>query len=326
MRLAPLILSALFAWTGAALADPIRIGMSSSADPQRSGVYVWLKAFADVLEKHGQAVVFYPNSALGGEDERIELVRLGLLAVNDTGGNEVAAVSPPYDGLSLPFLFRDDAELDKLLHAGRFLARINAEAEPRGVRVVDVAFLGGMSGVFNTRRPVRTMDEVSRLRLRAMDHRDLTLLSAWGVHGVQVAWEEVPQALGTGIAEGYMNAPLVPVIFGHTSNIHYFLNLRIQPSVRTITFSQRWYDGLAPPTRRIVDVAAAQARAANRRWTAAIQKKEFDILRAHGVTIAEPTPQARAAFVARSAAIYAQLVTSKAATSVVTDMMKGRKP
>ena len=69
-----------------------------------------------------------------------------------------------------------------------------------------------MSGLFTARTPIHEIADVERLRLRAMGRLDLLMIEALGASGVQVAWEEVPQALQTGIAQGYFNPPLAPVL------------------------------------------------------------------------------------------------------------------
>ena len=69
---------------------------------------------------------------------------------------------------------------------------------------------------------------------RAMDRRDLVLIETFGASGVQVAWEETPQALQTGIASGYFNPPLAPVLFGHGAYLKYFTDLRVAPAHRLI--------------------------------------------------------------------------------------------
>ena len=317
-----------FAWPQPGVAGQeglVRVATSSSIDPARSGVYVWLKAYMDALHKAGIKTLLYPNSALGGEPDRTELVQLGLLQVNDTGTSEVANLAPLYRVTNLPFLFSDEAHFDRFFLQTDFLDRINAATAPLGLRVVDAAILGGMSGLFNTKKPIARIEDLKGLRLRAMERTDMTILAAWNVPSTQVAWEEVPNALETGIAEGYVNPPMVPVIFGHTRQIKFFSNLRMYPSSRTIVVSEAWYQGLSDRERQAVDNAIRHARQENRRWAAKMRAKELGILASRGVAVTEISLSDRQSFVARARAIYTRLVPTEMAEYAMTAAAEARK-
>jgi TRAP-type C4-dicarboxylate transport system substrate-binding protein len=288
--------------------DILRIAMASNQDPERSGVYVWLKAFADEMRKAGYDTKIYPNSVLGREQDRTELVELGLIEVNDSGTLEVGVFSPLFQSISLPFLFDDYVHFDHFLHGTAFLNLVNRDTTPHGIRVIDVAFLGGMSGIFNSRRPIARLEDMRGLRLRAMDNTDLVIQNSWSVAGTQVSWEEVSQALQTGVAEGYINPPLVPIIFGHTRKLRYFTNILLMPSTRTIVVSEQWYNRQTSAQRADFDRAVIMARRANRRWAENIQAPELNMLRAAKVIVTEPTLAERRRFVIKTRAVYDQII------------------
>lgn len=311
-----LIVSLMLTASGAvtpAAADPhkVRIASSSSEDPEKSGVYVWLQAFRLSLEQSGFATELYPNSALGGEQDRTEMLRLGLLQVNDSGSSEIKSFSPLFGSISLPFLFKSTEHFDNLIRGGEFLRRINNDTAPNGLRVVDVAFLGGMTGLFNTKHPVQRLEDLIELRMRAMERSDLMILNAWGVSGTQVAWEEVPQALETGIAHGYFNAPMVPIIFGHTRQIRYFTNLRMTPSLRVIAVSELWFKSLSPDQIKQFTKAVAAGRRANRAWAYDIQQRERNMLESRGITVSEISDHERGRFSARVRDNYHRIIPAK---------------
>ena len=113
------------------------------------------------------------------------------------------AFSEAYVVAQLPFLFRDLDQFDRLLEDESFMAEVNERLARAGLVLVDAAFLGGMSGLFTTQRPVRSLKDMRGLRLRAMGPARSGADRGFGASGVQVAWEETPQALQTGIASGY---------------------------------------------------------------------------------------------------------------------------
>ena len=306
------VLAALFftltGWIGANVQAEVRIGLSSTADLENSGIYVWVSAFADELEQAGIATTIYPSSTLGNEIVRTEQILLGLLEVNVTGTQEIEVYSELITALDLPFLFRSNEESDALFHHTDYLEEINSSTRPIGMRVIDLGSLGGMTGLFTAREPIRTVADVKEFRMRAMSTEQLEWIEAWGGAGTQVAWEEVPQALQTGIADGYMNPPIVAVLFGHGGQLDYFTDLEMSPSIRVVVFSETWYQGLTAEHRDAVDHAAIVAGAANRKWAVDAIKHEFQLLADVGIEVIHPDSEEREAFRERVLPTYDDMV------------------
>jgi len=304
----------------------VRITTSSNTDATRNGVYVWVKAFSDAMMRGGFRIVLFPNSALGKEEERTDLLQQNLIQMNVAGGQEISAFSPLFGGLELPFLFDGYKQLDNLFHRTPFLTRVNEQLVPHGFAVVDAALLGGMGGLFNTRRPIRTLDDLKGLRLRAMEASQLQVIRSWGVPGTQVAWEEVPQALQTGVADGYINPPLVPVMFGHTSQIKFFTALEMAPAQRVVVASRAWLERMDARERRVFRDAVLAARTANRAWTADMRRRELAILQDAGVTITTPTARARLAFVEATRARYGAIAPREIVDALLALLEQAKVP
>ena len=231
----------------------VRVALAGSPNDNWNGVWVWMRAFIEAMEAAGSPTSVSTNASLGREEDRTELTGLGLLQLNDAGVSEATALSEMYVVAQLPFLFRDLTHFDQLLADAAFLAEVNEKLARAGLVLIDAAFLGGMSGLFTTQRPVRQIEDMKGLRLRAMDRRDLVLIEAFGASGVQVAWEETPQALQTGIAAGYFNPPLAPVLFGHGAYLKYFTDLKVAPAHRLIVASSKWMNAMDVSMRKMVE-------------------------------------------------------------------------
>ncbi|MEM1145906.1 MAG: TRAP transporter substrate-binding protein [Pseudomonadota bacterium] len=270
--------------------------MSSSADPESSGVFIWVQAFVAELERAGIEAIVYPSSTLGSEIVRSQQVLLGLLEVNVTGTQEIEIYSDLIAAFELPFLFSGNHEPDALFHHTDYRDALNRDTVPHGIRVADLAMIGGMTGIFTARAPVETLEDVSSFRLRAMVSDQIDWVESWGGSATKVAWEEVPQALQTGIADGYINPPIVAYLFGHGGQLDYFTDLAIVPSVRVIVFSETWYQSLSPTERDAVDEAVVRARAANRNWVQQTVKSELALLESIGIDVIQLSPPERDKF------------------------------
>ncbi len=284
-------------------AAKVKVALDSPPDLQGSGSYVWAHAFTTYLNEHGMETEEYQRGALGGDDELFDQVSQGLLEVSMSPLNIVASLDNLIYGLRLPYFFDGMEDVDKALYDGGMLDKINEKLTPGGVRVAAVDTVGQGSGIFNTKHPVAKMSDMSDLRMRALDESQIELFKAWGSTGTIVSWAEVPNALQTGVADGYLNPPIVPLLFGHTDFIKYFTDAEISPSLRIAIMSEDWYSGLSDEDRATVDAAIEAANKANRDWLKG-QDAVFGKLKDAGVTITDLSDDARAEFVKASQTTY----------------------
>lgn len=287
----------------ASLAEDVKIGMSTPASMEHNGVYVWIKTCADELTKAGLGTRVYPNSTLGGDRERTYQMQLGLLDLNATGGDEIGRWSPMVAATSRPFLISSYDHMSRFLSQTPYIERVSNELRPYGLELVDMAYTASMVGLFTRGTPVHQMDDLRKLRLRVLSESDFSLLRAWNVRGVQVAWEEVAQGLQTGIIDAYLNPPNIALMFGHGSVLDYFTDLRMGPAGRLVVASTQWLDSLSSSERESVQQAFSLARIANREWTANTLSEDRANLERAGIEWIELEGDARREWVEASAAI-----------------------
>lgn len=296
---------------GGALAQgrEIKIALDGPADLEKVGTYVWANTFGKQLQAGGMAVKEFARGSIGEEAERLDQVSQGLLEVSMSDLKAAGGLDSLAFGLMLPYLLADDAQMDHALQQGGMLERINAGTTKKGVRVLAVALIGPPAGIFNTKKPVASVADMAGLRMRALDKNQVDLFQAWGAAGTIVAWPEVANALQTGVADGYLNPPVVPLMFGHAGIIKHFTDARVAPSVRLAIASEDWYRKLSAEQRKLVDAAVAKATAANRAWLKTRDKELQDLEKA-GMKVTGLSPAARAEFQKRSEPLYTSGVLS----------------
>lgn len=295
-------IAAVLALTSPATAQ-IKVALDSPPDLEGSGSYVWAHAFVEHLNTNGLAAEEFQRGALGGDDELFDQVSQGLLEVSMSPLNITGSLDSMIYGLRLPYFFENMEEVDRALYDGGMLEKINEGTAPKGVRVLAVNTVGQGSGIFNSKKPVEKVEDMAGLRMRALDESQIDLFKAWGATGTIVSWAEVPNALQSGVADGYLNPPVVPLLFGHTDFLKYFTDAEVSPSLRVTIVSEDWYQGLSEADRKIVDDAAEAANKANREWLAR-QASVYDRLKTAGVQVTNLTPESRAAFLKASAPAY----------------------
>lgn len=309
---------------GAARAE-VKVALDCPPNPKLCGSYVWSKAFSEHLSAAGLKAKLYKRGALGGEAERLDQVSQGLLEVSNSALQVAGKLDTLIFGAYLPYLFDGSAHFDRAVEKAGLIKKINAKITPKGVRLIAFLHLGPPAGICNTKRPIHSPADIKGLRMRALDKSQIALYKAWGAKGTVVPWKEVPNALQTGVADGYLNPVFVPVLFGHTDFIKHFTDAKVSPTTRIAIASEKWYRGLSAKDRKRVEDAIAAANATARAWRAKATPAMAAMAKAKGVTITTLTPAQRATFVALSKKVYTQGVMSAAQVKIWTDAAAAAK-
>ncbi|WP_127107193.1 TRAP transporter substrate-binding protein [Pararhodobacter zhoushanensis] len=303
MKLTTLTLATLLAAATTAQAE-VKIALDTAPDLATSGSYNWVSAFEASLTAAGMDVRELPRGAVGAEAEVFDQITTGLLEVSLSDVRSVAQVDPFIYGVRLPYIFDDAAHMDRALAAGDVFARINEAIAGQEVILAALVPLGPSSGIITTDQAVRSPADMSGLRMRALDDAQIAMYQAWGSSGTIVPWGEVPTGLQTGVIDGYLNSPTVPIMFGQTDFVHNFSDAGVIIPLRAVLFSQAWYNDLSDADRAAVDAAVEAGNAANRAWLAGMTDTALTDLEAAGVTVQRLSPEERAVFRDLSATTY----------------------
>jgi TRAP-type C4-dicarboxylate transport system substrate-binding protein len=303
MKLKALSLAALLAMATAASAE-VKIALDSKPDLDTSGSYNWAHAFGKALTEAGMKVREMPRGSVGNEAEKFDQISTGLLEVSLSDVRAVAQVEPFIYGVRLPYIFDDINHMDRVLEAGNIFDRVNKKLAEQDAVLLAFAPLGPSSGVITTNAVVRSPADMASLRMRALDDAQIAMYQAWGSSGTIVPWGEVPAGLQTGVIDGYLNSPFVPVMFGQTDFVKNFSDAGVIIPLRAVIVSKMWYDGLSETDRAAVDGAVDAADAAVRVWQAAASVRGLTALEEKGVTVQRLTSEERAVFREASKPVY----------------------
>lgn len=311
MKLKALTLAALLAIATSASAE-VKIALDSKPDLETSGSYNWAFAFGNALKDAGMTVREMPRGSVGNEAEKFDQISTGLLEISLSDVRAVAQVDPFIYGIRLPYIFTDIAHMDRTLAAGDVYNRINKTLAEQDAVLLALAPLGPASGVITTTQAVRSPADMASLRMRALDDAQIAMYQAWGSSGTIVPWGEVPAGLQTGVIDGYLNSPFVPVMFGQTDFVKNFADADVIWPLRAVIASKDWYDGLSEADRKNVNAAVETADVAAREWLASASVNGLLALEEKGVTVQRLTPEERAVFREASLSVYdSDLMTSE---------------
>jgi len=312
-----LALFGVLALAGVCQAAEVKIALDSPPDLEKSGTYVWAKTFGDHLKANGMAVKEFPRDALGAEEEKLDQVSQGLLEVSMSDLAKAGQLEGSIFGFNLPFIFDSTEHMDRTVQKTDLFKKVNDGTTKKGVRVLAMVTAGAAGGLANTKRPVNTPEDLKGLRIRAMDKAQAQYLEAWGASTVIVPWAEIYNALQTGIADGYLNPAVVPLLFKHTEVLKHYADLRYSAPLRLAICSEDWYKKLKPDQKKIVDDAAAKATAANRAWQIQIDKTGLEDLEKAGMKVTRTTAEQRAMFAKLARPAYEKIVSREVAEAFI---------
>ena len=152
------------------------------------------------------SIQMYPQMQLGGEKEMIEQAQVGALQIARIS---VGAMGPVVDELNvfnMPFVFRDEAHMRKVIDGPigqELLERVSSSPQSR------LIVLGWMdAGTRNvyTDKPVTKPADLKGLKIRMMGNPlFVETMNAMGGNGIAMGFNELHQALQSGVVDGAEN-------------------------------------------------------------------------------------------------------------------------
>lgn len=169
---------------------------------------VGAQKFADLIKERTNGriqITIYPDSQLGkGEREMLEGLQQGTIDIYVGSTGPVGNFSPTMNILDIPFLFRDNAHVDKVLD-GPIGQQLLTDLEK--ANLVGLAFWeNGFRNLTNSRQAVKTPEDAKGLKIRVMENK--VHLLAWktaGLNPTPMAWGEVYPALQQKVIDGQEN-------------------------------------------------------------------------------------------------------------------------
>ncbi len=146
------------------------------------------------------------GAQLGGERDYIEGMILGSIEMAQVSTGPIAGFIPEFDLFSLPYMFRNTDHFVKVIN-GPVGAKFFDLLEKRGIKGL-CWFDNGYRSVFNSKRPIRTPEDMKGLKIRVMESPIMVdTINAMGGSATPMAYGELYTALQQGVLSGAENAP-----------------------------------------------------------------------------------------------------------------------
>src|SRR6202165_183525 len=207
----------LFAFTGAlfpvgtAAAQDKMVLKASDVHPVGYPTVVAVEDIGKKLEKatNGKlSVAMYPSMQLGGEKEAIEQAQVGAIAFARVS---VGALGPVIDHLNvcnLPYVFRNTTHMQHVID-GPIGQELLDKVTNSGKGMVGLAWMdAGARNFYNTKKPIKNIADLKGMKVRVMGNpMFVDMANSMGGNGVAMGYDQVFNALQTGVVDGAENNP-----------------------------------------------------------------------------------------------------------------------
>jgi len=232
-------------------------------------------------------IEIYPSEQLGSEQQCVELLQIGSLAITKVSAAVMESFTDDYKVLGLPYIFRDSSHTVKVLDGdiGQELLLSTEDRYIRGLCFYDA----GSRSFYTISKPILKPEDLEGMKIRVMKSKTaMDMVKALGGSPTPISYGELYTALQSGVVDGAENNP--PSFYtSHHYEVCKYYALDEHTSVPDVLIiSQHIWNKLNDQEKEWIQQAANESVAIERQlWFDSVNKSLEEVQKA-GVTIYYP--------------------------------------
>ena len=205
-----ILIATAFAATPALAADfTMKLGFATMNDIQHQWAN-WYKEGVEAASKGRIEVKLFPRGQLGTIASQVEGLQLGTVEAFTTPADFFAGIDPRFGTFSIPLLFKNPEQAEKLLLDPAMNKEILALGADKGIQVVSV-YTFAPAHYFG-KQPFRSLDDFKGKKLRVnATAAERAKMRQFGASAVPMDLAEVVPGIQQGVIDGTMSATAVYV-------------------------------------------------------------------------------------------------------------------
>lgn len=216
----------------------------------------------------------FVNGQLGSEQATVNDVAMGTLDMSILGSNNLAPFSPSIGILSLPYIFENIDQAEKIINSDIEKSLTQTVVQQANARIVAWSY-SGFRMLTNSKRPVKNLADLEGLFIR-VPKSDLIIKTyqSLGINPTPVAWSETFTALQQKVVDG-QETPYAAIhsmkfaeIQKYLTETHYLFQLE------PLIISESVFQDQSPEVQKAILEAGKEATAYSLAW---IKDKEGSI-------------------------------------------------
>ncbi|MFW6290003.1 MAG: TRAP transporter substrate-binding protein [Mariniphaga sp.] len=232
-------------------------------------------------------VEVYPSEQLGSEQQCVELVQIGSLAITKVSAAVMESFTEDYKVLGLPYIFRSKEHAFQVFDGeiGKDLLKSSTDMWIRGLTFYDA----GSRSFYTKTKPIEHPDDLVGMKIRVMNSiTAVGMVRALGGSPTPISWGELYTALQSGVVDGAENNP--PSLY---TSRHYevckFYSLDEHTTIPDVlVISQIVWDKLSEQEKEWIQQAADESAVLQRKLWAESEEESLREVQKAGVQINKP--------------------------------------
>ena len=283
-------IAAAFALTAAALTGCAQNGAADSASATAENplvltlahglsethtVHIAMTEFAEQVEEKTDGrikVQIFPNGQLGSENENMEQLMAGVLAMTKVSAPGLATYNESYHTFGLPYIFDGTEDFYHIMDSDEMQDFFLSSADDGFVTLT--YYTSGARSFYTKDRAIRTPADLKGLKIRVQDMKSQTdMLEALGGIPVAMSYGDVYTSLQTGIIDGTENneTALTTGKHGEICKVYSTDQHAMIPDV--MVMSAKVWETISPEDQQIIlEAAHASTESHKIAWDAAIEE------------------------------------------------------
>jgi tripartite ATP-independent transporter DctP family solute receptor len=212
------------------------------------------------------SIQMYPSMQLGGEKEMIEQAQVGALAIARISVGPMGPIVPELNVFNLPFMFRDDAHMEKVIDGpiGEELLKKLSESK---ANLIGLCWMNaGTRNVYNSKKPIQTVDDLKGLKIRMMGNPVFVdTMNSLGGNGVSMGFDQLISAMQTGVVDGAENNYPTYESGQHYRYAKYYSKTGHLMIPEILVFSKKIWDELSKDDQALILKVAKEAQQEERK-------------------------------------------------------------
>lgn len=241
----------------------------------------------DELSKGKLTIKVYPSGQLGSEQQCLELLQIGSLAITKVSAGTMESFVDTYKIFGLPYIFRSKEHTFRVLDGdiGKELLLLPQDIWIRGLCYYDA----GSRSFYTKNQPVEVPEDISGLKIRVMQSLTaVQMIRAMGGSATPISWGELYTALQSGVVDGAENNP--PSLF---TSRHYevckYYSLNEHTTIPDVlVIGVKVWENLTAQEKEWVQQAANESALLQRKLWAESEKESLEKMQKAGVEITYP--------------------------------------
>jgi tripartite ATP-independent transporter DctP family solute receptor len=207
------------------------------------------------------AIQMFPAMQLGGEKEMIEQAQVGALQIARISVGPMGPIVDELNVFNLPFVFRDEAHMRKVIDGPigeELLGKLTAAPASR---LVGLCWMDAGTRNVYAKKPIKGPADLKGQKIRMMGNPIFVeTMNAMGGNGVAMGFNELYQALQTGVVDGAENNPPSLLTQNHyqVTKFYSLTGHLIIPEI--LVFSRKSWEGMSKADQDLIKKLAREAQ------------------------------------------------------------------